>query len=335
MTTIPITAVRQALDDTEAALARLRPALGAAYGIAGENLTKAAGQLDVAERARAAAERRAETAERDARIYRDRLTRAMTARVEEKASANAAEQGDASAVHLARSAAAAWQQRAEAADQARAHAKRRAEQAEKALAAMEADRNRHQKYAVKASQRLAAADQRAQLADDRAVKAERAAAHTAQVETGRAMWKSKAEQIERRLAAVEKARAEAERVADRATQTLLRIKHAPTAAAAWTELGTYYHLPATEAGRQARDWRSAAERDAAARAEQAEVSRRRWKRRAKTAEQALDDIRTPGPVGRDHPMYALIAAMTGPGIDQAEARERVTDYFDAITGREQ
>ncbi|MGW9385387.1 hypothetical protein [Streptomyces globisporus] len=60
MTTLPLDAVRQALDDTEAALARLRPALGAAYGIAGENLTAAAGQLDVAERARDAAEQDAE-----------------------------------------------------------------------------------------------------------------------------------------------------------------------------------------------------------------------------------------------------------------------------------
>ncbi|WP_430479326.1 hypothetical protein ACQZM9_21850 [Streptomyces sp. P11-1] len=51
MTTVPITAARQALDDTEAALARLRPALAAAYGIAGDNLTAAAGALDVAERA--------------------------------------------------------------------------------------------------------------------------------------------------------------------------------------------------------------------------------------------------------------------------------------------
>ncbi|MEU0102209.1 hypothetical protein [Streptomyces sp. NPDC006267] len=62
MTTIPITAVRQALDDTEAALARLRPALGAAYGTAGQSLTAAAGQIDVAERARAAAEQRADRA---------------------------------------------------------------------------------------------------------------------------------------------------------------------------------------------------------------------------------------------------------------------------------
>ncbi|MFH9295640.1 hypothetical protein [Streptomyces sp. NPDC017520] len=128
----------------------------------------------------------------------------------------------------------------------------RAEKAEKALAAMEADRNRHQKYAVKASQRLAAADQRARLADDRAIKAERAAAHTAQVETGRAMWKSKAEQIEGRLAA---------------------------------------------------------------------------------AEQTIADIRTPQPIGRDHPMYALFAAMVGPSISRGEARQHIADYFNAITGR--
>ncbi|MGK3093760.1 hypothetical protein ACG93S_28870 [Streptomyces sp. WAC01490] len=63
--TVPIDAARQALNDTEAALARLRPALAAAYGIAGENLTKAAGQLDKAERAQAAAEGRAQRAEAD------------------------------------------------------------------------------------------------------------------------------------------------------------------------------------------------------------------------------------------------------------------------------
>ncbi|MGC5343666.1 hypothetical protein [Streptomyces sp. DT171] len=73
------------------------------------------------------------------------------------------------------------------------------------------------------------------------------------------------------LAVAEQARAEAVHVADRATQTLLRIKHARTAADAWTALGAHYHLPATEAGRRARDWRSTAERYATERAEAASV----------------------------------------------------------------
>ncbi|WP_329219216.1 hypothetical protein [Streptomyces microflavus] len=61
----------------------------------------------------------------------------------------------------------------------------------------------------------------------------------------------------------------------------------------------------------------------------------RWKHRAKTAEQALADIRTLRPIGRDHPMYALLGAMIGPGIGQVEARDLITAYFNAITGREQ
>ncbi|WP_032769878.1 hypothetical protein [Streptomyces sp. CNS654] len=510
-TAIPLDAARQALDDTEAALARLRPALAAAYGIAGENLTKAAGQLDVAERARAAAERRAdeadavtaetkrlmerrtttlraraETAERDARIYRDRLARAIAARVKEKASTNAAEQGDASAVHLANSAAAAWQQRAEAAEQdaerfkadheaacrtiAEMHeaatgrtgmgpirgvvedvadGRARAEKAEAAMTEIAEAYDRHRRtlaaifarpaetpfeeiteYAAKT---LTRSGERLLDAEERLVVAERIAIRLEAAEKARAEAERRAIDLEQQLAAVrnelhdvklrrddaragrddaEKALAEAERVADRATQTLLRVKHARTAADAWTELGTHYHLPAAEAGRRARDWRSTAEQDATTRAEHAEAalsrvhrdavrtlaawrsarrrarahlaeqqrvrgwlthwadrarvaesdterfhaawhsarerahrtaaelrltraSRRRWKRRAKTAEQTLAGIRTPGPVGRDHPMYALIAAMVGPGISRAEARQHVADYFNAITGREQ
>ncbi|WP_405508822.1 hypothetical protein OG323_22650 [Streptomyces cyaneofuscatus] len=181
-TALPLDAVRQALDDTEAALARLRPALGAAYGIAGENLTKAAGQLDVAERAQAAAERRAQRAEADMK-----------------------EIAEAYELHR-RSLAAIFAMRADAPFE------------------------EITEYAARTLNRIGV-----------------------------------------RLAAAEEVRAEAVRVADRATQTLLRVKHARTAADAWTELGTHYHLSATEAGRRARDWRSAAERDATERAEAAAV----------------------------------------------------------------
>lgn len=34
-------------------------------------------------------------------------------------------------------------------------------------------------------------------------------------------------------------------------------------------------------------------------------------------------------------MYALLGAMIGPGIGQVEARDLITAYFNAITGREQ
>ncbi|MFI8817476.1 MULTISPECIES: hypothetical protein [unclassified Streptomyces] len=291
MTTVPITAARQALNDTEAALARLRPALAAAYGTAGENLTRAAGQLD-------AAERRAERAEADmkeiAEAY-DRHRRTLAA-------------------VFARSAEISFEEITEYAA----------------------------KTLTRSGERLLDAEERLAAAEQFAI----------------------------RLAAAEKARAEAERVAERATNTLLRIKHARTAADAWTALGTHYHLSPTEAGRRARNWRSTAERDAAKRAETASAlgarhmgdserfhaawhsarlraqqtaselrvtraSRRRWKRRTKTAEQALADIRTPQPISRDHPMYALLAAMVGPGIGQAEARQHLTDYYNAITGRKQ
>ncbi|MGW3690274.1 hypothetical protein [Streptomyces sp. NPDC005125] len=54
--------------------------------------------------------------------------------------------------------------------------------------------------------------------------------------------------------------------------------------------------------------------------------------RADQAEAELADIRTPKPTGRNHPMHALLAAMIGPGISDAEARERIGEYFRAITG---
>ncbi|MFD3790797.1 hypothetical protein [Streptomyces cyaneofuscatus] len=374
MTTAPIDAARLALQDAEAALARLRPALAAAYGLAGENLTKAADQLDVAERAQAAAERRAETAEEDAEIHRANHQAACRtiAEMHEAATGRTGMgpiRGVVEDVADVRA-------RAEQAEQALAEAERRigildAVDAGRAHGARRIMRERDQ------------AQQRAERAE--ADMKEIAEAYERHRRTLAAVFARSAETpfeeiteyaartINRtgaRLAAAEEVRAEAERVADRATQTLLRIKHARTAADAWTALGTHYHLPVTEAGRRARDWRSTAERDAAKRAETAsalgarymgdaerfhaawhsareraqrtaselrvvQASRRRWKRRAKTAEQALADIRIPGPVGRDHPMYALTAAMVGPGISRAEARQHIANYFNAITGREQ
>ncbi|MEV4966675.1 hypothetical protein AB0886_05325 [Streptomyces sp. NPDC024062] len=59
--------------------------------------------------------------------------------------------------------------------------------------------------------------------------------------------------------------------AERAESTLLAIRHAPTAAVAWTALGAYYHLPATEAGRSARAWRTTADRTAERHARRAEA----------------------------------------------------------------
>ncbi|MFD3902991.1 hypothetical protein HXS80_20595 [Streptomyces sp. CB04723] len=299
-TAIPLDAARQALDDTEAALARLRPALGAAYGIAGENLTKAAGQLDVAERARAAAERRAdeadavtaetkrlmerrtttlrtraETAERDARTYRDRLARLMST-----------ERGDASALSLAQSAAAAWQQRAEAAEQDAERFKADHEAACRTVALMhEAATGRTGMGPIRGVVEDVA-DVRARAKETEANGSEIAKAYDRHRRSLAAIFARPAEAsfeeiteyaartLTRggvRLTAAEQARAEAERVAERATNTLLRIKHARTAADAWTAIGTHYHLSATEAGRRARDWRSTAERDATERAEAAAV----------------------------------------------------------------
>lgn len=58
------------------------------------------------------------------------------------------------------------------------------------------------------------------------------------------------------------------------------------------------------------------------------------RRRARTAEAALAHIRTPHTVKSGHPMYALLDAMIGPGIDQVTAREHVGRYFRAITQQE-
>ncbi|MFI7563817.1 hypothetical protein ACIBVM_18505 [[Kitasatospora] papulosa] len=52
---------------------------------------------------------------------------------------------------------------------------------------------------------------------------------------------------------------QAEQDATRAEAALARVRNARTTAEAWAALGTYYGMPATEAGRSARDWRTAAE----------------------------------------------------------------------------
>ncbi|MEI5099015.1 hypothetical protein RB200_10695 [Streptomyces sp. PmtG] len=57
--------------------------------------------------------------------------------------------------------------------------------------------------------------------------------------------------------------------------------------------------------------------------------------RAEAAEQQLADIRTPKPVGHGHPLYGLLDAMIGPGIEQDTARGLVGDYFRAITRTEE
>ncbi|MFI8200049.1 hypothetical protein ACIF6K_26595 [Streptomyces sp. NPDC085942] len=348
MTTTPVAAVRQALDDAEAALARLRPALADAYGLAEEGLTAAATALDQAEQraALAHASRRAKAAQLDD-IKRalldtgviqegdpyshadlaDVIRQAMTDR-------DHAEQGDASAVHLANSAAREWQQDAERfkADHLAAcktiaemheaatgrtgmgpirgvvedvaDVRTRAEQAEAGMTEIAKAYDRHRRSLAAIFARPAETPFE-EITEDAAKTLTRVGA---------------------RLAAAEEARAEAKRVANRATTTLLRIKHARTAADAWAELGTYYHLPATEAGRRARAWRSVAERHATERAEAASVvgarymgdaerfhaawhsarlraqrnasdlrvaqaSRRRWKRRTRAAEQLLATVR--------------------------------------------
>ncbi|MET9942896.1 hypothetical protein, partial [Streptomyces halstedii] len=226
MTTTPVVAARLALQDAEAALARLRPALAAAYGLAGEKLTKAADQLDVAEH-------RAETAKEDAEIHRANHQAACRtiAEIHEAATGRTGMGPIRGVVEDV------------------ADVRARAEQVEANMKEIAKAYDRH---------RRALAAIFALRADAPFEEITEYAARTLNRTGGR-------------LAAAEQVRAEAVRVADRATQTLLRIKHARTAADAWTALGTHYHLPATEAGRRARDWRSTAERDATERAEAAAV----------------------------------------------------------------
>lgn len=94
-----------------------------------------------------------------------------------------------------------------------------------------------------------------------------------------------------RLAAAEQARAEAVRVADRAHQTMLRVKHAPTATDAWTAIGAHYHLPAAEAGQYARRWRSTAEDIAAQHAQRAEADVKQLAEQLRAAEERGDGWR--------------------------------------------
>lgn len=296
--TTPTDTARLTLDAIAHNVTQLRTALADAYARTGTALTEAGHSVGAAE------ERRKEAEER-AKVVEAKLAEAT----HQISILYAVDEGRA---HGARR---IMNER----DQAQA----RAEKAEKALAAMEADRNKWRKYGTKEAQRLAQARCDAATVEqvtDRARKAERRAT---QLEAGRNMWKSKAEAIERdrdraaatlqrvrdadtladaltavaehdglppeaaraaaniaaaaeqpaaidaererdhalRLAAAEQARAEAVRVADRAHQTLLRVKHAPTVAAAWTAIGAHFHMPATDAGRGARRWRSTAEEE--------------------------------------------------------------------------
>ncbi|MFE5851997.1 hypothetical protein ACFQ61_02055 [Streptomyces sp. NPDC056500] len=73
----------------------------------------------------------------------------------------------------------------------------------------------------------------------------------------------------------------------------------------------------------------AVDRDAATARDRA----RKWKRRAQKARATLDAIRTLGPVGRDHPVFSVHRAMTGPPVDDTTARRIIGRYWDAITGQ--
>ncbi|MFC8584206.1 hypothetical protein ACFUGD_06575 [Streptomyces sp. NPDC057217] len=59
-----------------------------------------------------------------------------------------------------------------------------------------------------------------------------------------------------------------------------------------------------------------------------------YRARAEQAEATLAAIRSPKPIGTDHPMYDLLDAMTGPGIGDGEARQHIGAYFRAITQQE-
>lgn len=93
------------------------------------------------------------------------------------------------------------------------------------------------------------------------------------------------------LAAARQARDEALRVANRAAQTLLRVKHARTAADAWTAIGAHFHMPSTDAGRGARRWRSTAEQAAEERAEAASVVGTRYLAAAERFQAAWQNAR--------------------------------------------
>ncbi|WP_405195160.1 hypothetical protein [Streptomyces anulatus] len=307
MTTVPIAAVRQALDDTEAALARLRPALADAYGTAGENLTRAAGQLDVAERARAAAERRAEKAERDAGIYRDRLNRLIACPSADEDAERFKADHEAACRTIAEMHEAATGRtgmgpiRGVVEDVADVRA--RAEKAEKALAAAEhriGILNAVDAGRAHGAQRIMAERDQAQR-DAKEAKERARVAHVA------------AYRVQQQTPAA-------------AQRTLDRIRNARTGVEAWTELGMYFGMTPEQAGQRARDWRVTAVRVAEERAETASVlgarymgdserfhaawhsarlraqrtaselrvtraSRRRWKRRTRTAEQLLAAVR--------------------------------------------
>lgn len=357
------------------------------------------------------AEQRAEVATRDAKIYSSRLSQLGTAYGEQRNRANDAER-DAErfkADHLAacrtiadmheaatgrtgmgpirgvvedvadvRDRAENFEGRARAMDQRARHWRSVAEQADATLQRVrDADTLADALTAVGEHDGLP--PEAARAAANIAAAAEQPAVVDAERERDHAL----------RLAAAEHSKREAQRVAERATQTLLRVKHASTAGDAWTAIGTHFHMTSTDVGRGARAWRSTAEtiaerhtqraendvkeiaeqlRTAEERAETASVlgarymgdaerfqaawhsarlraslnagrhrvardSRKRWKTHATALTAEITAIQTPTTVSRDHPMHALLDAMTGPAINSAEARERIGQYFDAITRR--
>ncbi|MFJ5143289.1 hypothetical protein [Streptomyces sp. NPDC088707] len=112
------------------------------------------------------------------------------------------------------------------------------------------------------------------------------------------------------------ARAEARETRGLLNAALVRAKQAEAKLDAWArEADDLVLAHRQRADRHHTAWRSA-------------------RRRADKAKATLAAIRTPQPVGSDHPMYALLDAMVGPRIGQYEARELVGEYFRAITQQE-
>ncbi|MFJ4988819.1 hypothetical protein ACIP9H_34085 [Streptomyces sp. NPDC088732] len=127
-----------------------------------------------------------------------------------------------------------------------------------------------------------------------------------QLVAGRLVWKRKARemeadrdrQVKARVAAEEQAR-EATAAAlrlrsqtpDAAQSALNRVRNARTWGEAWTVLGMYFGLSPEVAGQEARDRRTAAEREAEGRAAAMEAQRDDWARRCGTADGEADNAR--------------------------------------------
>ncbi|MFF5790232.1 hypothetical protein ACFY8P_35330 [Streptomyces sp. NPDC012693] len=145
------------------------------------------------------------------------------------------------------------------------------------------------------------------------------------------------DRLQRRLDAADRAIVEAEqdlqRVSESAARWQAAYRNAQRRALAATDRAKTAEAAVEAQRRRGDSWR----RHANAEDDRADRNYAAWRsarRRARTTEATLAHIRTPRAVSSGHPMYALLDAMIGPGIDQATAREHVGEYFRAITQQE-